>query len=176
MRALLPLLALSILLLSAVQARADAVQTAFNDAIAAFEAARAGLVAESFGVDVTAYRDALTEGQFASRHWGGEIAVELIEPAESSGACARFAAYVHLPAHDGRVRMVVCPQFSADGTPALRRLTVLHEMVHVVAGADECRAMAFAARVELLANGAFTPVERYWRANDCDQSPFRLPD
>jgi hypothetical protein len=73
------------------------------------------------------------------------------------------------------VRLTLCPQFSEEGSRELRRLTVLHEMVHVVAGPDECRAMAFAARIEHLATGSFTPVDRYWQANGCDRSGFGLP-
>ena len=58
---------------------------------------------------------------------------------------------------------------------ALRTLTILHELVHVVAGPNECRAMAFAARIENLASGHFTDVSRYWQANSCNNSGFRLP-
>src|SRR5690606_30983672 len=129
----------------------------------------------SAGVEVTAYRQALTVGHFRSRHWGEAVTVDLHESLEGSGACSRFAAFVSLPPQQGTIRLTICPQFSAQGTPALRRLTVLHEMVHVVAGPDECRAMAFAARIEHLATGAFTPVDAYWQANGCAGSGFRLP-
>jgi hypothetical protein len=172
----LPFLALVVLafLLGTAPARADAVQTALNEAIAAFEQAEARLGSGAFGVDVDAYRDALTSGRFSSLHWGGDITLAL-EDGDGTAGCARFAAYVRLPPRGGTIWLVFCPQFSSQGTPALRRLTVLHEMVHVVAGADECRAMAFAARVEMLATGTFTPVERYWRNNDCAGSGFSLP-
>ena len=175
MRCLVPLLAALVLTLPAGPAQADAISSALNDAIAAFNAARAGLPAELAGVDVAAYGDALTTGRFSSRHWGGEVALDLYESADAGGACARFAAYVRLPPQDGAVRLTLCPQFSAEGTPELRRLTVLHEMVHAVAGPDECRAMAFAARVEQAATGSFTPVDLYWQANSCAGSGFRLP-
>jgi hypothetical protein len=155
--------------------RADAVGTALNDAIIAFERARPGLGMVAFGVDVAAYGDALLLGRFSSSHWGGTVVLDLEHPDEPAGACARFAAYVRLPPQNGTVTLVTCPQFRTDGTNALRRLTLLHEMVHVVAGPDECQAMAFAARVEMLATGSFTPVERYWRANDCDASGYELP-
>jgi hypothetical protein len=172
----LPLLALFAGLLLAVSpARADAITAAVNDAIAAFALAQPQLPAEVAGVDVAAYGSALTSGRFLSRHWGGEIVLDLHESADSSGACARYVAYVALPPRDGSVRLTICPRFSAEGTDALRRLTILHEMVHVVAGPDECRAMVFAAQIELLASGSYTPVERYWEANDCPASGFRLP-
>lgn len=160
---------------TALPARADPVTAAFNDANAAFAAARAQLPDEVAGVDVAAYGEVLAGGRFASRHWGGTIALELHESADAGGTCSRFAAFVSLPPSDGSVRLTLCPQFSAGGTPALRRLTILHEMVHVVAGPDECRAMEFAARIEQLATGQFTPVDRYWQANGCDTSGFSLP-
>jgi hypothetical protein len=73
------------------------------------------------------------------------------------------------------VSLVICPQFSAEGSNSLRALTILHEMVHVVAGPNECRAMAFAARIEKLATNRFTDVSRYWQANKCEGSGFSLP-
>jgi len=175
MPALRSLLLLIAALVSVTSARADTVSAAFNDAIAAFAAARDHLPPEIFGVDVAAYGEALSTGRFSSRHWGGGIALELEESQDATGSCARFAAYVELPPRDGVVRLTLCPQFSEEGTRELRRLTVLHEMVHVVAGPDECRAMAFAARIEQLAIGRFTPVDRYWQANGCGRAGFRLP-
>jgi hypothetical protein len=171
------LILVALIALGAVPAPASAnpVNTAFNSAIAALEAAAPRLGAQDQGVDLVAYRDALTRGQFSSQHWGGTVTLDLVESADASGSCSRFAAFVRLPPQNGVVQMVICPQFSAEGTAALRRLTVLHEMVHVVAGPDECRAMALAARIELLATGSFTPVDRYWQANGCDRSGFTLP-
>lgn len=174
MRKLFALLAGLLLPLTVAPARAEEVQSAFNDAITMFEQARPQLGTTRFGVDIAAYRDALTLGQFASAHWGSDMVVAL-EAGGTGGGCAHYAAYVPLPPRDGVVPLVICPQFSREGTPALRRLTLLHEMVHVVAGADECRAMAFAAEVEKLATGRFTPVEQYWRANGCAGSAYRLP-
>ena len=171
----LPLLALFLGLLLTVPARADAVTDAVNAAIAAFEAARPQLPPEVAGVDVAAYGSALNRGRFVSQYWGGEIVLDLHESAESGGTCARYVAYVALPPRDGNVKLTFCPQFSAEGTDALRRLTILHEMVHVVAGPDECRAMVFAAHIERLATGSYTPVERYWQSNSCPGSGFSLP-
>jgi hypothetical protein len=175
MRSLVPLLATLALALPPAPARADAISTAFNDAMAAFDAARAGLPPELAGVDVVAYGQALSSGQFASPHWGETVTLDLHESTDDGGSCGRFAAYVHLPPRNGTVRLTLCPQFSEEGTRELRRLTVLHEMVHVVAGPDECRAMAFAARIEQLATGSFTPVDRYWQANGCEGTGFSLP-
>ena len=148
---------------------------AFDAAIATFEAALPGLASSEMGVDVAAYRDALTLQQFSSSHWGDAIRLETEIRAEATGSCGRFAAFVRIPPENGTVRLVFCPQFFAEGADELRALTVLHEMVHVVAGPDECRAMAFAARVEQAARGRFTAVDRYWRASGCDESAFRLP-
>ena len=102
-----------------------------------------------------------------------DLAVE-IRP-EASGSCSRFAAFVVTPPKGGTIPLVLCPKFFTAGADALRELTILHEMVHVVAGTDECQAMAFAARIEMAAKGTFTPVDAYWRANSCEGSRYRLP-
>ena len=155
-------------------ARADVVTDALNGAIAAYDRAGPSLPAIQFGVDTAAYRDALVMGRFTSPHWNEPLVLDLRE-GDAGGACARFAAHVILPPQNGAVTLVLCPQFVQTGTPALRTLTILHEMVHAVAGPDECRAMAFAAHVEQLATGTHTPVDRYWSANNCAGSGFSLP-
>ncbi|MBE0578254.1 hypothetical protein [Devosia sp.] len=149
---------------------------AFDAAIATFEAARPALVETEMGVHVAAYRDALTLQQFQSGHWGGRVTLDPDIRDTSDGSCSRFAAFVRIPPENGVVRLVFCPQFFSDGADGLRELTVLHEMVHVVAGPDECQAMAFAARVEQAATGTFTPVDAYWQASGCEGSGFRLPE
>ena len=148
---------------------------AFDAAIALFETARPALGETELGVDVAAYRDALTLQLFSSRHWGGSVTVDLVIRDAAEGSCSRFAAFARIPPENGAVRLVFCPQFFANGADDLRRLTVLHEIVHVVAGGDECRAMAFAAQVEQAASGRFTPVDAYWSASGCEGSAFRLP-
>jgi hypothetical protein len=160
--------------LLAVPARADAVDDALEGAFSLYEAVYPGLAATEAGIDTAAYRDALTLGRFTSPEWGTPLRLDVVR-GNAGGACSRFAAYVDLPPANGAVRLVVCPEFFESGTPELRRLTVLHEMVHAVAGPDECRAMAFAARIEQLGTGTHTPVDRYWRANGCTSSAFRLP-
>jgi hypothetical protein len=35
--------------------------------------------------------------------------------------------------------------------------------------------MAYAARIQSLATGRFTPVDAYWQANNCAGSAFSLP-
>lgn len=156
-------------------ARADMVDAAFDRAIAQFEKARPGLPAELFGVDTAAYRAALTFREFNSAYWGGTVRLRVENGGESNASCARFAAFVRLPPDQGQLTLVLCPQFSTDGADSLRTLTILHELVHVVAGPNECRAMAFAATVEQAATGRFTDVERYWNANSCAGSGFSLP-
>ena len=151
------------------------VDTAFSRAIDQFETALPQLPAELFGVDVPAYRDALTLRQFSSSYWGGTISLRVENGSKENASCARFAAFVRLPPSNGQVSLILCPQFRTEGADALRRLTVLHELVHVVAGPDECRAMAFAAQIEQLAGDRVTNVDRYWQANDCDSSGFSLP-
>ena len=167
---------LLIFVLSALPpAHADMVDAAFDRAIAQFEAARPNLPAELFGVDVSAYRAALTFRQFTSRYWGGTMRLNVESGSAANTSCSRFAAFVRLPPRDGQVSLVLCPQFSSDGADALRTLTILHELVHVVAGPNECRAMAFAAHIEQTATGRFTDIGTYWRANGCESSGFSLP-
>jgi hypothetical protein len=162
-------------LLATSPAHADPVNDALNAAATAFAQARPALGATAFGVDVAAYGDALTLGRSSSAHWGQPLTLEVVQRAAPEGSCSRYAAFVRLPPENGTVSLVICPQFTEEGSDPLRRLTVLHEMVHVVAGPDECRAMAFAAQVEHLATGAHTPVDAYWQANGCESSGLSLP-
>ncbi|NGP16862.1 hypothetical protein [Devosia aurantiaca] len=161
-------------LISLTPARADVIDDALNAAASYLAAASPQMAKDEFGVDVGAYRDALTSGSFTSRHWGQSLAVD-VRRSGDGGDCARFAAFVTSPPQNGAITLSLCPQFINGGTLELRTLTILHEMVHVVAGPNECRAMAFAARVEFLATGGFTPVDRYWQANGCGGSGFALP-
>lgn len=149
---------------------------AFRTATATFERALPELGTTVVGVDVAAYRDALTLQRFNSTVWGGAVTVAPTIREAATGSCSRFAAFVRTPPENGVVSLVLCPQFFSEGADALRALTILHEMVHVVAGSDECQAMAFTARIEQAANGRFTPVEAYWRASGCEGSGFRLPE
>lgn len=149
---------------------------ALADAVATFERALPGLAASAFGVEVEAYRDALSLQRFHSAYWGDEVALDIESREGATGSCGQFAAFVRIPPEKGVVRLVLCPQFFTPGADALRELTVLHELVHVVAGADECRAMAFAARVQMAATGKFTPVDAYWRASGCVGSRYSLPE
>jgi hypothetical protein len=169
------LIVLIFILSALAPARADMDDRAFDEAIGQFESARPNLPVRLFGVDLADYRDALTLRRFASSHWGGTMRLEVERGSAAAGSCNRFAAFVRLPPRDGSVLLVLCPQFFTPGADDLRRLTILHELVHVVAGPDECRAMAFAAHIEQAATGAFTPVERYWRSNGCAGSAFTLP-
>lgn len=163
----------------ALPARADdaaLLERALTRATATLEAALPRLDSVEWGVDVDAYRDALTLGRFASSHWGGTIGVETAIRDGATGSCSRYAAFVRIPPENSAVRLVLCPQFFTDGADALRELTILHEMVHVVAGGDECQAMAFAAAVQQAATGAFTPVGAYWAANGCAGTGYELPE
>ena len=149
---------------------------ALDAALATFEQALPRLAATELGVDIAAYRDALTLHRFQSGYWGGTVTVDLLIRETRDGSCGRFAAFVRIPPENGAVRLVLCPQFFSDGADALRELTVLHEMVHVVAGPDECQAMALAARIQQAAHGSFTPVDAYWQTSGCARSGYSLPD
>ncbi len=167
---------LLLVLFTVLPARAEpAIDAAFGAAIAAFEKARPRLGGELMGVDIAAYRDALALRNYYAAFWGQEARVVVQHRRQPEGSCSRYAAFVSIPPDNGQVPLVICPEFINEGTDALRRLTVLHEIVHVVAGPDECRAMAFAARIEYEATGAYTPVDRYWQANGCAGGAFSLP-
>ena len=168
-------LAFMLIIFGAVPARAEMIDTAFRDAIALFEAALPQLPAEFQGVDVSTYRDALTLRTFRSAYWGGTISLS-VRQVSGDRSCNTFAAFVRLPPQDGQLVLTLCPQFSTPGADLLRRLTILHELVHVVAGPSECQAMAFAAGIEKISTGSFMPVEQYWAANECNASHFSLPD
>ena len=139
------------------------------------ERALPALDGQAYGVDLAAYQAALRLAPFASAVWGGQTRVDLQIRSEATGSCSRYAAFVRMPPENGTVPLVLCPQFFTPGADGLRVLTILHEMVHVVAGRDECQAMALAARIEHLATGAFTPVDAYWAASQCDRSAYALP-
>lgn len=171
----LVLLLLTLLTSPALAQEQAMLDRALDAAIATFEAARPHLGQSEMGVDVAAYRDALTFQRFASSHWGGTVTVDIAIREARTGSCTRFAAFMRIPPENGTVRLVLCPQFFSDGADDLRVLTLLHEMVHAVAGPDECQAMAFAARVEQAATGRFTPVDAYWQANGCSGSGYTLP-
>ena len=159
-------------------ARADdqaLLDKALATALAQAEQALPDLAASAFGVDVAAYHAALRQRPFLSSVWGGEIQIALQIRTEPTGSCSRYAAFVRMPPEAGVLPLVLCPQFFTPGADALRVLTILHEMVHVVAGRDECQAMAFAARVEQLSTGSVTPVDAYWAASNCGSSAYRLP-
>ena len=149
--------------------------TALGGAVDHFERALPALGAVEMGVDVSAYRDALTLQRFASERWGGTVEVAIERQESESGQCGRYAAFTRVPPADGVVPLVLCPRFFAPGADALRTLTLLHEMVHAVAGTDECQAMAFAAQIEQLATGQWTPVDTYWQASGCAGSRYSLP-
>ena len=148
---------------------------ALAGALATFEQALPRLGASELAVDVAAYRDALSLQHFQSAYWGGAVTLDIEIRESATGSCGRFAAFVRIPPENGTVRLVLCPQFFSPGADALRELTVLHELVHVVAGADECQAMVFAAKVQKAATGRFTPVDAYWRASGCEKTAYQLP-
>jgi len=153
----------------------DVLERAVQGAISQFEAAAPRLGNSLFGVDVAAYRDALRHRRFVGGLWPGETQLAFEIRSQNSGSCSRFAAFVRIPPENGVVGLVLCPEFFISGADALRRLTILHEMVHVVAGRDECQAMAFAASIEQLASGSYTPVDAYWQTRNCSTGPYRLP-
>lgn len=148
---------------------------AVTAAAASFARALPQLEASEFGVDTGAYGRALGLQMFHSSHWDTMLAPRLVVRQTASGSCDRYAAFVRMPPEDGAVTLVLCPQFFTPGAERLRELTILHEMVHVVAGPDECRAMAYAARIEQLAHHRHTPVDAYWHSSKCQNGAFRLP-
>lgn len=167
---------LALLLAAPGQARErDGLDQALRAATATFARAKPQLGAVTAGVETQAYGDALAGRRFHSQFWGADLAVSFVMAGAEQKRCDRFAAFAIPAVERGVVEIFLCPQFFSDGTDALRQTTILHEMVHAVAGPDECRAMAYTAQLQVLAAGAFQRVAAYWDRNDCDGSPFRLP-
>ncbi|MDB5535377.1 MAG: hypothetical protein JWP26_301 [Devosia sp.] len=162
--------------LAPVQAgQEDLVENALRAAARTFERALPQLDAVTMGVPTQEYHDALVQRRFASSLWATALDVQLVTNESEQGLCAGFAAYVTPAIQQGAVSLVICPRFFSPGADALRETTILHEMVHVVAGTDECQAMAFTARIQKLATGSFQPVSEYWTRNKCNASRYRLP-
>ena len=149
---------------------------ALAGAAQSFASAQGRLGSNSMGIDTDTYSDAI--GQLRFRPPGGkaEVAVLFKEQDGADARCARFAAYVIPAPQDGTATIHLCPQFFRSGTDALRQTTILHEMVHVVAGPDECLAMAYTAQVQVLATGSFQPVTGYWSQSGCETSSYKLPN
>ncbi|KKB77282.1 hypothetical protein VW29_18075 [Devosia limi DSM 17137] len=180
LRSLILVLALGLGALWPASAQAQAQQQrmldrALNGAVHTFEQAMGTLEAAAIGVDIPAYSDALKRHRFYSSRWDMELDVNFAIRSAEDQRCERFAAYV-MPAIDsGAVNVMLCPKFFSAGADALRETTILHEMVHVVAGTDECQAMAFTAQVQFIASGRFQAVAHYWDKNRCARSAFSLP-
>ena len=165
------------LLTAPVRAQPDElIDDALRSAARTFEQAAGQLDAVSMGVSRSEYGDALTRRRFASALWGATLDVRVANNDSERGLCAGFAAYVTPAIEQGAVVLTICPRFLLPGADALRETTVLHEMVHVVAGPDECRAMAYTAQIQMMATGTFQPVRDYWTKNNCETSRYRLPE
>ncbi|GLQ10134.1 hypothetical protein GCM10007913_20660 [Devosia yakushimensis] len=128
------------------------------------------------GVDNAAYADALKARRFHSARTGNVRDVIFVIEDSEKGSCAKFAAYVAGVSNSEAAHLFICPQFFTPGADLLRETTILHEMVHVVAGTDECQAMAYTAQIQMLATGSYVPVAKYWKENGCAGSRYRLPD
>jgi hypothetical protein len=174
-----PLAALAAaLLVSTAPAKAQSwplLDRALAEAAQTFARAQGALGASSMGVSTETYGQALRNLRFVPPGGGAPVQVAFAAQGEGDTSCSRFAAYVIPAPAAGTITINLCPQFFASGTDGLRQTTILHELVHVVAGPDECRAMAYTAKLQWLATGTFQPVTNYWRQSGCDASPFSLP-
>lgn len=142
---------------------------ALQSARQSFERAASQLGASIMGVDTAAYGEAIRHRRVGSR------AIHFVIQETANGSCARFAAYVGKVEGSDDAYLFLCPQFFSPGADALRETTILHELVHVIAGPDECRAMSYTAHLQMLAAGVFQPVALYWQAHDCSASRYSLP-
>ncbi|HTN60421.1 MAG TPA: hypothetical protein VL147_02560 [Devosia sp.] len=164
------------LLPSIVQAQPnDLIEAALRAATRSFTRALPQLDAVSMGVRSAEYGAALRQRQFRSSLSGSMLDVRVEIAGSERGLCAGYAAYVTPAIAQNAMILTICPRFFSPGADGLRETTILHEMVHVVAGPDECRAMAYTAQIQLLSSGGFTPVDAYWARNNCAASAYRLP-
>lgn len=173
---LLAALVMAMLTLPAQAQQVDLLDQAIADATRTFERALPQLGATTMGVDNNAYRDALMARRFHSARTDSARDVIFVIEDSAKGSCAKFAAYVAPVANSEAAHMFLCPQFFTPGADLLRETTILHEMVHVVTGTDECQAMAYTAQVQILATGSYVPVAKYWQDNGCAGSRYKLPD
>lgn len=156
-------------------AQQDVLDRALADASATAHKASAQLGRTEFGVDTAAYLRAVQQRVFVQPD-GQIVPIHFVIEGKASGSCQKFAAYVVPVANDPGKYVFICPQFFTPGADRLRETTLLHELVHVVAGRDECQAMALTARVQYLASGSFQSVAKYWADSQCEASRYRLPD
>ncbi|UXN73289.1 M35 family metallopeptidase [Devosia sp. A8/3-2] len=173
---LLAVLVVAIFAVPVQAQQADLLDRAIADAIGTFELALPQLGATMMGVDTSAYGDALKARRFHSARTGSAQDVIFVIEDSAKGSCAKFAAYVAGVANSEAAHMFLCPQFFMPGADLLRETTILHEMVHVVTGTDECQAMAYTAQVQMLARGSYVPVAMYWKENGCAGSRYALPE
>ena len=131
---------------------------ALKSARQTFAQAAPDMGAVSLGVDNSLYADALLRNRFQSP--SGQVDVGFVIEDRNGGECARFAAYVAPVADKSASYIFLCPKFFSPGADVLRETTILHELVHIVAGPDECRAMAYTAKLQSRATGAYQPVGR----------------
>ena len=167
------------LLVSCTPAQAqqqEMLSDALGAAIRTFERASGHLGAVAMGVDNAAYGDALRQQRFHAPTWGAVLDVHLMIEDSGDGVCGRFAAYVRPAIDNGSINLHFCPEFFSPGADELRETTILHEMVHVVMGPDECLAMAYTAKIQALAHGTFLPITNYWNKHNCDSSGYSLPE
>lgn len=175
LRTMILLLPIAMVVDPAVAQQSQKLEHALDGAMAAFEMARPHLGDTLLGVDTQAYGAALSLLPLTSPYWDTTLQPHLVQRPTATGTCRRYIAYTRRPDPGGTIALVLCPLFFAQPSDHLRVLTLLHEMVHVVAGPDECRAMAYAARIEWLAYGKFTANRVYWSASGCQNSPFDMP-
>ncbi|MEO5806990.1 hypothetical protein [Devosia sp.] len=171
MRWILAVLALFAIMASPAQAQQSVLDRALADAARTLARAMPKLNAVELGIPMASYKKALTRRLVRFNGATANAPISFVFAREGEGSCDRFVAYVRGPG----AAMYLCPKFFSRGADAQRETTILHEMVHIVAGPDECLAMAFTARVQFVASGTFQPVAQYWAANGCPQSKYALP-
>jgi hypothetical protein len=141
-----------------------------------FERALPQMGAITMGVDNSAYADALKARRFSLRPHRQCTRRHLRDRGQQQRLMRQIRRLCRPVANSDAAHLFVCPQFFTPGADLLRETTILHEMVHVVNGTDECQAMAYTAHVQMLATGSYVPVAKYWKENGCAGSRYRLPD
>lgn len=129
-----------------------------------------------WNIDPELYSAALNERSFYAPHWGLKVNVDYIIETERAGTCNGSYAYVsHTDTVPGEMSATVhiCPYFF-EADPYVKLETVLHELVHVVTGVGECRAMAYTFALTQFGTGFASLDEAYWARHNCETSEYNI--
>lgn len=132
---------------------------------------------KEWNIDPEIYRSALNQGEFYAPYWSKSVKVKYVIGTNDTPLCDTSKAYVEHEELNSRElvsTLVVCPGFFTYPHMQYQAETILHELVHVVTGPDECRAFAYAYTIIYFALSEATLNERLWSHYNCDSSTYNI--